>query len=227
MTAGGLARLDRATSLAQIEAVDVDAAIDELWSAIAAPSPLTFAGVVDLDAALRAAISVVEAFTTKSTRVRLEHALARDTSLGIPFMKLISATASAYAGDLETLRERARSTAVRTDPDRADAAADSVVAAVAAALSQRARLRDGVLALARERAAELLPAVVAAAKDAAKDDKVRLQWSAVRRDLEQVVERPAHLLSAVLTDRIAALPPLLDEPDREPERSFGELIELD
>jgi hypothetical protein len=227
MTAGGLARLDRATSLAQLDAVDLDAAIDELRESIASPSPLTFAGVVDHDAALRSAIAAIEAFTAKSTRVRLEHSLARDTSLGIPFMKLISATASAYAGDLETLRDRARSTAVRTDPERADAAADSVVAAVDAALSQRARLRDGVLALARERAAELLPVVVAAAKDPAKDDKVRLQWSAVRRDLEQIVERPARLLGAVLVDRLAALPPLLDEPDKEPERSFGELIELD
>src|SRR5688572_3336454 len=105
-TPSGLARLDRATSLAQIDAVEIDAVIDELRESIIAPSSVSMSAFIDLDAALRAAVGGVETYTTKSTRVRLDHALAHQTALGAPFMKLIAATAAAYAGDLETLRDR-------------------------------------------------------------------------------------------------------------------------
>lgn len=220
--------LDAIHALAKLEAFTPDAFLAPLADELAAlPAASTIEDLAARDDVLRAALAAIDAFTARAMKIRLDHVLAADTAIPPPTRKVFATTIIAYADNLGALAERVRDIAARVDRRGADATADGVVAAARASLGLRDDLRAGVLAHARDLAAAALAHATARAKDPGLDDAVRLKWSAMRRDLEAIVARPEHVAAAPQADRLAALPPLLDEAEREPERSFGELLELD
>ncbi|MEJ7599483.1 MAG: hypothetical protein WKG01_16365 [Kofleriaceae bacterium] len=101
-----------------------------------------------------------------------------------------------------------------------------VVEAARQVLALREAIRDGVLELAREQARVAIPLADQHARDRMRNDAERRRWSAMRRDLEAIAADPAHLATAPLAARLAALPEQLDEP-APPEPSLAELLELD
>jgi len=217
--------LDELQSLARLEVFDPGVYLARLDEELGTAA--TIAELEATDAALREALASIDALAQRAMRIRLDHALAADSSIPVPTRKVFAGTVVAYADDLERLRTRARDISVRAAPASADAVAAVVVDAARATLELRAELGHGVLALARARAESALPLSQAAARDRHADDAVRMRWSAIRRDLEAIVDRPTRIAEAALADRLAALPPLLDEPEPERELTRGELLELD
>lgn len=220
--------LDAIHAIAKLDTLSPDAYLEPLAAELdALPAPTTIDGLAAHDDRLRAALAAIDAFTARAMKIRLDHALATDTSIPPPTRKVFAATIIAYAADLNALGERVYDIAARVDRRGAEATAGAVVAAARTVLGLRDDLRAGVLARVRDLATAALPHATARAKDPALDDAVRQRWSAVRRDLETSAAHPEHIAAAPHADRVAALPPLLDEIEREPEKTFGELIELD
>jgi hypothetical protein len=217
--------LDRAITLAQIDALDIGAFVDAVRGELAPGHAL--ADLEATDDRLRDAIDAIDGFAAKAMKVRLEHVDAATHALPPPFRRVIATTIASYAKDTGILHERVAATAARLDPRGAGAVADAVVDAARAVLDQRARLIDGVLRLARDLAAAALPDVAKAARDRHRDDAERMKWSAARRDLEVIVDRPGFIATGRFADRVKVLEPLLDEPEAEPELTREQLIELD
>jgi len=219
--------LDQACSLARIAALEVDPAVYVEQLAAELPEVATLVELGARDAALIAALGQIDAMIARAMRIRLDHALASDSSIGAPTRSVFASTITGYAGRLSLLEQRARDVAVRgraADPDRI---AESVVEAARASLALRDALRDGVLALIRDGARAAIAEADRRARDRNLDEPERRRWSAARRDLEAVAAEPERVLAAPMAGRLAALPDQLDEPEPDREPTFAELLELD
>jgi hypothetical protein len=219
--------LDQACSLARIAALEADPAVYVEQLAAELPEVATLVELGARDAALIAALGQIDAMIARAMRIRLDHALASDSSIGAPTRSVFASTITGYAGRLSLLEQRARDVAVRgraADPDRI---AESVVEAARASLALRDALRDGVLALIRDGARAAIAEADRRARDRNLDELERRRWSAARRDLEAVAAEPERVLAAPMAGRLAALPDQLDEPEPDREPTFAELLELD
>ncbi len=219
--------LDRAQSLAALDALaaDADATVELLAAELSGAG--TLAELEARDAALAGALAEIDAVAVRAMRVRLDHALFDDTSLAAPTRKVFASTIVAYASALELLATRARELAARGRAADPDHVARRVVEAGRASLALRDGLRVRVLELSRERAAAAIAGADGHARDRRVPDPERKRWSAARRELEALVEDPGRVADAPFAARLAALPEQLDEPAAQPEPSFAELIELD
>ena len=214
--------LDQVHSLARIAELEADP--DRFARELAAEVP---AELEPRDIELAAALGHIDTTVARIMRIRLDDALASDTSIGPPTRNVFALTIVGYANDLGLLARRARDVAERgraADPDRI---AELVIDAARSTLALRDALRSGVLALIRDLATAAIPEADRQARDRKLDDKPRMRWSAIRRDLEAIAANPEHVRSAPLPSRLAALPAQLDEPDPEREPTLAELIELD
>ena len=214
--------LDQVHSLARIAELEADP--DRYARELAAEVP---AELEPRDIELSSALGQIDATVARIMRIRLDDALANDTSIGPPTRNVFALTIVGYANDLGLLARRARDVAERgraADPDRIT---ELVIDAARSTLALREALRVGVLALIRELATAAIPDADRQARDRKLDDKPRMRWSAIRRDLEAIAVNPEHVRSAPMPARLAALPPQLDEPDPEREPTLAELIELD
>jgi hypothetical protein len=191
------------------------------------PPVATLADLEVRDALLAGALRHIDETCVRVMRLRLDHALASDTSIATPTRKVFAATVVDYADDLTRLGDRTRDIAARGRAPDPDATATLVVEAARATLGTRDALRAGVLALIRERSTATLPNVDRSAKDRKRPDAERKQWSAARRDLEVLAADPERILVAPFAARLAAWPEQIDEPPAEAEPTFADMIELD
>jgi hypothetical protein len=219
--------LDQACSLARIAALEADPAVYVDQLAAELPGAATLAELEARDAAAVAALGQIDALIARAMRIRLDHALASDTSIGAPTRSVFASTITGYAGRLSLLEQRARDVALRGRAADPDLVAESVVEAARAALALRAALRTGVLALIGDVARAAIPEADRRARDRGLDEPVRRRWSAARRDLEAVAADPERVLTAPMAARLGALPDQLDEPEPGREVSFADLLELD
>ena len=219
--------LDQIHSLARIEALEAEPAVYAERLAAELPAAATLAELEARDAVLAGAVRQIDAMIVRAMRVRLDHALAADTSIGAPTRSVFSSTIVGYAGKLPLLAQRARDVAARgssADPDRI---AEAVLEAARSVLGLREAVRAGVLALIRELAQAAIPDADRRARDRNLDEPVRRRWSTARRDFEAVAVEPERVLAAPMAARLAALPDQLDEPAPEREVTFADMIELD
>ena len=217
--------LDRIQSLAALAALDPAAIVGELAAEL--PAAGTLAELEARDTALATALADIDAACTRYMRIRLDHALADDTSLALPTRRVFAQTIASYAGRLALLVERARDVAARggaRDPERI---AELVAEAARATFADRDALRAPVLALVRDLAAAAVAEADRRARDRQLADAERKRWSAARRDLESTAADPERIASAPMPARLAALPEQLDEPDPAREPTRAELLELD
>ena len=219
--------LDQAYSLPRIEALAAEPGVYAERLAEELPSAATLAELEARDAALASALGQIDAMIVRAMRIRLDHALAADTSIGAPTRSVFASTIVGYAGRLTLLAERARDVAMRGRAGDPDAIAQAVVDAARAILDLRDGLRDGVLALIRALAEAAAPDADRRARDRQLDDAERRRWSAVRRELEAVAADPERVASAAMAGRLAAHPPQLDEPEPGKELTHADLLELD
>jgi hypothetical protein len=219
--------LDQACSPARLAALEADPApyVEQLAAEL--PGAATLAELEARDAALAAALGQIDALTARAMRIRLDHALATDTSIGAPTRSVFASTITGYAGRLSLLEQRARDVAVRGRAAAPDLVAASVVEAARAALALRDALRAGVLALIGLGARTAIAEADRRARDRNLDEPQRRRWSAVRRDLEAVAADPERVLAAPMATRLAALPDQLDEPEPGREPTLADLLELD
>lgn len=217
--------LDAVHTWASIEAFDPAA----YGAAVIAETPpgTTLAELEARDAFLVAAITAIEDVIARVMKLRLEHALADDTSLGAPTRRVFAQTVASYAGDLALLGDRVRELAARARAHNPEAVARAVVEAARATLDLREVLRAGVLDHVRALAAAAIPIADGHARDTTHGDATRKKWSAVRRDQEMLAADPSRIQAAVFAERIASWPEQLDEPAPKPEVHPADLIELD
>jgi hypothetical protein len=211
--------LDHVQSLAAIEAVQPEAYAAEVAAAL--PADLEAR-----DGALAAALAHIDATAVRIMRIRLDHALAADTSIAAPTRRVFAHTVVAYVADLDLLARRALDVAARGGAADPAGVAQLVVDAARATLLQREALRGPLLALVRDLAAASVPDADRRARDRTLDDVQRRRWSAVRRELEALATDPARVATP-FAQRLAAWPAQLDEPAPEPEPTLAELLELD
>jgi hypothetical protein len=212
--------LDHVQSLAAIDALVPDAYADEVAAGL--PEDLEAR-----DTALAAALAHIDATATRIMRIRLDHALASDTSIAAPTRRVFAQTIVAYVADLDLLARRALDVAARGGAGDPAGVAQLVVDAARATLVLREALRVPVMTLIRDRAAAAIPDADRRARDRTLDDAQRRRWSALRRELEAIAADPARVTSAPFATRLAAWPAQLDEPTPESEPTFAELLELD
>ena len=214
-------------SLAAIEALEAEPEryASELVAEL--PPATSLVGLEVRDAQLAAALASIDTMAARVMRIRLDHALATDTTIAPPTRRVFAQTVAGYASNLALLEQRARDVAARGGARDPEGTAALVVDAARATLALRGAVRAGVLARIRELAAASVPEADRCARDRARPDPERKRWSAARRDLEAVAADPEHIASAAMPARVAALPEQLDEPAAEPEPSFAELLELD
>ena len=179
------------------------------------------------DALFADTLTQVDAMIARAMRLRLDHELAADSSIGAPTRNVFALTIVSYLNRLSLLEDRARDIATRgrsPDPERIAAI---VVESARRALDLRDVVRGGVLDVIRQLALAAVPEADQRARDRKRPDLERKRWSAARRDLEAVAVEPERVLSAPLSARLVALPVELDEPPAEPEKTFKDLLELD
>lgn len=222
--------LDRAHSLAQLAELEADPG--RVRDALAAEletsaAPTTIAELAARDAVIVDAIQRVDAVATRAMKVRLEHALVDDSSIGAPTRNVFASTILRYAGQVSVLAQRVHDVAVRGGSRAPAELADRVVTIAAGVLAMHAAIRDGILGLASELARGSIAIADGRARDRKADERERKRWSAARRDLEAVAADPTTLLTGAMTERMARLSEQLDEPEPEPEPTIADLIELD
>ncbi len=217
--------LDRAQSLAQLEAIDPASVLADLEAETSTATSIP--ELEERDAFLAAALDVFDAITIRAMKVRLDHALASDGSLAAPTRTVFAQTIVSYADNIGLLAERARDAAARGRAASPEQVAELVAGAARASLDLRATLRAGVLALVSRLAKNGAELADKHARDGRLDDTVRKRWSAVRRDLETLVAQPAAISVAPMAKRVAAWPDQLDEATPVPEATLADLIELD
>jgi hypothetical protein len=139
--------LDQAYSLPRIDALAAEPGVYAERLAEELPSAATLAELDARDAALAGALGQIDAMIARAMRIRLDHTLAADTSIGAPTRSVFASTIVGYAGRLSLLAERARDVAVRGRAGDPDAVAQAVINAARAVLDLRDGLRAGVLAL--------------------------------------------------------------------------------
>lgn len=214
--------LDRVQSLAGIDALAADPAQYAALLAAALPDELEAC-----DGAFAAALQRTDELAARVMRIRLEHALASDSSIGAPTRKVFASTITGYADNLGLLADRVRDLAARGRSPAPDQVAEAVVEAARATLALRDAVREPVLGLIRERATAATAEADARARDRRRDDAERKRWSAARRELEAVAADPARVLTGPWVIRFASWPEQIDEPPAEPEVTFADMIELD
>jgi len=217
--------LDRAHSLAQLEALDASRVIEEL--AAETPDATSLPELEARDADLAAALDAIDAIAIRAMKVHLEHALTADGSIGAPTRNVFAQTIVNYAGNIPLLVQRVRDLAARGGAPSPDEVADLVAGAARASLGLRDALRDGVLDLVQRLAKAAVPVADRQARDGTLDDVPRKRWSAARRDLETLAANPAAISAAPMAKRMAAWPDQLDEPEPVREATLAELIEID
>jgi hypothetical protein len=219
--------LDQVQSLARIDALEADPAgyAERLASEVG--DAATLEELDARDARLRHALGQLDAMIERATRIRLDHALAEDTSIAAPTRKVFATTIVGYAERLALLEARAREVAARGGAADPDGVATRVGEVARAVLGLREAIRAGVLALVRDLAAAAAPLADRRARDRTLDEPTRRRWSAARRDLEATASQPEHIASAPMATRLAAWPEQLDEPEPEREPTFADMIELD
>lgn len=131
--------LDEVWTLAQLEAFSADEFLRQLGEEAA-----TLESPVDH---LNDALGELDAFASKTMRIRLHNVLASDTAIPTQFRTYLASQIVDYDGDLPRLRERVTAAMGRTAPSVAAELADAVTAAAGDVLAMRAHLRQGVLAL--------------------------------------------------------------------------------
>ena len=177
-------------------------------------------------AEVAAALAHIDATAVRIMRIRLDHALAADTSIAAPTRRVFAHTVIAYVADLDLLARRALDVAARGGAGDPAGVAQLVVDAARATLLQREALRGPLLALVRDLAAASVADADRRARDRTLDDAQRRRWSAIRRELEALAADPARVATP-FAQRLAAWPTQLDEPVPEPEPTLAELLELD
>jgi len=219
--------LDHIRSLARLEALEAEpGTYAERLAAEQSPAA-TLAELEARDAGLAGALGDIDAMIARAMRIRLDHALATDSSIGAPTRSVFASTIAGYAGRLPQLAQRARDVAVRGGAADPDGVADAVVDAARAVLGLRDALRAGVLDLVRALAAAAAPGADQRARDRNLDEPARRRWSAARRDLEAVAADPERVCTAAMTARLDAMPDQLDEPAPGRELTFADMLELD
>jgi len=216
--------LDRVQSLAAVETVDAAAFAGELRGEIGVAT--TLAELETRDATLASALTAIDAFAARVMRIRMEHALASDTSVAAPTQRVFAQTVTQYEGRLGVLEQRALDVATRGGSSDAHATSALVVDCAKATLGLRDVLRAGVLAIVRDLATAAKAHADTCARDRARGEPERKKWSAARRELEVLAVDPSRIETA-WAGRIAAWPEQLDEPAAEPPMSIADLIELD
>ena len=219
--------LDRVHALASLDALEAEPAVVAATLAEELPAAASLAAFEAHDAAIASVLARLDALVGRAMRLRLDHALAAESSIAAPTRSVFAATVASYQHQLPLLAQRAHDVAARGGAARPDEVARWVVEAARSVLALRHVIREGVLALARERARLAVPLANQHARDRTRGDPERRKWSALRRDLEAIVADPDHLTAAPLATRLAALPEQLDEPAPAPEPTLAELIELD
>jgi hypothetical protein len=214
-------------SLTQLEALEadpgvyVDAVRAELVEAAAPPE------LEARDGQLGRALVQLDAMIERAARLRLEHALAGDTSIGTPTRKVFATTVVGYVGRLDLLEARARDVAARGGAADPGGVAAQVAEAAQRVLGLRDALRAGVLAVIRDTAAAAAPVADRQARDRALEEPVRRRWSAIRRELEALADQPERIASGPWSVRLTAWPDQLDEPENLRELTFADMLELD
>ncbi len=219
--------LDEVHSLARSEALEADPQRFAAALEAEVPAVTTLAELETRDAMLATALGQLDAMISRVMRLRLEHALAMDASVGPPTRQVFSITVVGYANNLSLLAERARSVAARGGAADPDQVAAIVVDAARSTLTLRDAVRAGVLALIAGLATAAIPEADRHARDRKLDDTQRRRWSAARRELEAIASDPLRVTSAPLTTRLAALPEQLDDAAPEREVTFADMLELD
>jgi hypothetical protein len=219
--------LDQVYSLAGVVALEGDPLAYAGALAAEVPPAGTLAELEARDAALARALGQLDAMLVRAMKLRLEHALADDHSIGPPTRAVFAHTITSYAGKLPLLEDRARDVAARGGAGDPDAVARAVAGAALKVLQLGEAVQVGVLALIRDLAEAAVPLADGQARDPALDEPARRRWSAARRDLEAVAADPLRVTCAPMAQRMAALPEQLDEPAPAPELSFADFIELD
>ncbi|MDB4955575.1 MAG: hypothetical protein JWO36_3144 [Myxococcales bacterium] len=221
------ALLDQAYSLARVATLEADPAKYAALLASELPAATTLAELEARERALTAALADIEAMIIRIMRLRLDQALAADTSIGPPTRTVFASTIASYARDVSLLEQRARDIALRGRAANPDEVAGLIGAAARSTLALRDALRQSTLALIGDLANRAIAAADHSARDRKLGDAERRKWSATRRDLETIAGDPESILSAPLASRLAALPEQLDEPAPEAEVTFADMIELD
>ncbi|MDQ3294984.1 MAG: hypothetical protein M3619_00170 [Myxococcota bacterium] len=219
--------LDEVHSLARVGALEAEPQRYAAALEAEVPEATTLAELEARDAMLASALGQLDAMISRVMRLRLEHALAMDSSSGPPTRQVFATTIVGYANNLTLLTERARSVAARggaADPDQVATLVDD---AARSTLALRDAVRAGVLALIAARAAAIVPDADRHARDRKLDDAQRRRWIAARRELEAIAAEPHRVTSAPLPTRLAAWPEQLDDAPPEPEVTFADMIELD
>jgi hypothetical protein len=219
--------LDQVHSLARIDALAAEPGVYAERLAAELPAGTSLAELEARDAILAGALRQIDAMIARAMRIRLDHALAADTSIAAPTRNVFASTIVGYAGRLALLEDRARDVAARGGAAAPDQTARAVLDAARAVLVLRDTVRAGVLAVICERAHAAVPDADRRARDRKLDEPVRRRWSAVRRDLEAVAGDPERVLTGAMAARLAALPDQLDEPVPEQEVTFADMLELD
>jgi len=219
--------LDQIHSLARLEALATEPGVYAEQLAAELPGAATLDELEARDAALVGALGRIDAMIARAMRIRLDHVLALDTSIGAPTRSVFSSTIVGYAGRLSLLAQRARDVAVRGRAADPDQIADAVLDAARAVLELRDAVRGPVLAVIRELARAAAPDADRRARDRNLDEPERRRWSAARRDLEAVAADPERVLGAAMPARLGALPEQLDEPAPGRELTFADMLELD
>jgi hypothetical protein len=219
--------LDQIHSLARIEVLAAEPGVYAERLAAELPAADTLAELEARDAVLAGALGQIDAMIARAMRIRLDHGLAADTSIGAPTRSVFASTIVRYAGNLALLAQRARDVAVRGGAADPDAIAEAVVEAARSVLGLREAVRAGVLAVIRELAQAAAPEADRRARDRKLDEPARRRWSAARRDLEAVAAEPERVAAAAMAARLGALPDQLDEAAPEREVTFADMLELD
>jgi hypothetical protein len=219
--------LDRVHSLAAIETLAEQPQTYAELLAAEVPGGSTLAELEARDAALATALDQLDLMIARAMRIRLDHVLAADTSIGPPTRRVFASTIVRYANDLGQLAVRVHDVAVRGragDPGRLT---EAVVDAARATLALRAALREPVLVRGGALAAAAIADADRHARDRDADEPLRRRWSAARRELEAIAQDPARITAGAFATRLAAWPEQLDEPTPAPEVTFADMIELD
>lgn len=219
--------LDQVQSMARIAALEADPAAYAAQLASELGEATQLDELDDQDARLRHALRQIDAMIERAARIRLDHVLADDASIGAPTRKVFATTIVSYAGRLALLEDRARDVAARGGAADPGGVAARICEAAQALLALREALRTGVLDAIRARATAAAATADRAARDRRRDEPERRRWSAMRRELEAVASQPERVAGAAMADRLAAWPSQLDEPDPASEPTFADMIELD
>jgi hypothetical protein len=219
--------LDRIHSIAQLDMLEAEPGVVAVRLEADLPAAASIADLEARDAALVDALHQIDAMIERAMRLRLDHALAADTSIQAPTRKVFSSTITGYATNLPILAQRARDVAARGGAVDPEAIAGVVVGAARSVLDLRAAIRADVLAVIRDLAKAAAPEADRRARDRKLAEPERTRWSAARRDLQAVAAEPERVLAAPMAARLAALPVELDEPAPEADLTFKDLLELE